>query len=125
MTITILRIDGSEEQHEIERAKAFPLMSQLIGARTLEVVNLRDGRVMCIDEDGYEVVLVERDPLPGFDFVAERVPVRPLKPANAKATALYHAICVPGTTHEIVGDVAIVRDADFDDDDEDSDEANA
>jgi uncharacterized NAD-dependent epimerase/dehydratase family protein len=30
------------------------------------------------------------------------------KPVNAKATALYHAVCRPGTTHQIHGDVVIV-----------------
>jgi hypothetical protein len=114
MTITIIRIDGTEEQHEVARPDdAFRATAQLIHARTVEMVNLRDGRVMLVDEDGYEVQVVEREPPPGYDFAAERVPVRPLKPANPKATALYHAICVEGTTHQIVGDVAIVNDADF------------
>lgn len=121
MVITVIRVDGREEQHEIDRATAFPTMQRLIDARTLEVVNLRDGRVMCIDEDGYEVQVVEREPPPSFDFAAERVPLRPLKPANPKATALYHAVCVEGTTHQIVGDVAIVRDVDFKDDDDEDD----
>jgi hypothetical protein len=35
------------------------------------------------------------------------------KPVNDKATALYRAICRPGTIHSIHGDVAIVNDADF------------
>jgi len=35
------------------------------------------------------------------------------KPANEKATAMYLALCEPGTTHQICGDVAIVNDADF------------
>lgn len=35
------------------------------------------------------------------------------KPANHKATALYHSICKPGTLHSIHGDVAIVHDGDF------------
>jgi hypothetical protein len=35
------------------------------------------------------------------------------KPVNPKATALYHAICKPGTLHSIHGDVAIVHDGDF------------
>jgi len=34
-------------------------------------------------------------------------------PVNAAATALYHARCLPGTTHQIVGDVVIVPDSDF------------
>lgn len=39
--------------------------------------------------------------------------IRARKPVNAKATELYHAVCKPGTTHQIVGDVAIVNDEDF------------
>ncbi len=113
MNFTIIRTDGTEEQHEAERRDAFPVIAKLIGARTLEMVNLRDGRVMIIDEDGYEIEIVERPPPPGYTFAAERVPVKPLKPANLAATALYHAICHAGVTHEIVGDVAIVRDEDF------------
>jgi hypothetical protein len=35
------------------------------------------------------------------------------KPVNPKATALYHAICKPGTVWAIHGDVAIVNDKDF------------
>lgn len=35
------------------------------------------------------------------------------KEPNPAATKLYHAICKPGTTHQIHGDVAIVNDADF------------
>lgn len=32
------------------------------------------------------------------------------KPVNAKATALYHARCKPGTVHQIHGNVVIVND---------------
>lgn len=35
------------------------------------------------------------------------------RPINPIATALYHANCIPGTTHPICGDVAIVPDDDF------------
>jgi hypothetical protein len=35
------------------------------------------------------------------------------KPANPKATELYHSVCKPGTLHQIHGDVAIVHDGDF------------
>jgi hypothetical protein len=35
------------------------------------------------------------------------------KPVNQKATALYHAVCRPGTLHQIHGDVVIVSDRDF------------
>jgi hypothetical protein len=35
------------------------------------------------------------------------------RPVNPKATALYHANCLPGTTHPICGDVFICPDDDF------------
>ena len=35
------------------------------------------------------------------------------KPINPKATALYRAICYPGTNGTIHGDVAIINDRDF------------
>ena len=41
------------------------------------------------------------------------MPAKPRKPINEKATALYHANCRPGTTHQIVGDVVIVPDEDY------------
>jgi hypothetical protein len=35
------------------------------------------------------------------------------KPVNPRATELYHAVCYPGTTHAIHGDVAVANDSDF------------
>lgn len=35
------------------------------------------------------------------------------KPVNPKATELYHAVCYPGTIHQIHGDVAVANDSDF------------
>lgn len=62
-----------------------------IKADGLDTVNLRDGRVMMVDDTGY------------VDS----------KPKNARATAIYHGLCKPGTTHPVCGDVAIVNDSDF------------
>jgi hypothetical protein len=114
---TVLRIDGTEEQHHAPRATVFDEITKLLNARALDTVNLGYGRVMFVDDDGYEVELIERPPRDGFTFVMERKAVTPRKPTNPKATALYHAVCQPGVEHAIVGDVAIVRDKDFDDDD--------
>jgi len=69
-------------------------------------VNLRDGRVMLVDDNGYETEAVPRD------FGVELVCKRARKPLNQAATRLYHSVCRPGTTHQIVGDVAIVWDKD-------------
>lgn len=93
MTVTILRVSGIEETHELPRFRAIENICRLIGARTLDVVGLRDGRVMLVDDEGH--------------VRADRPPVNP------KATALYHGVCRPGTTHQIVGDVAIAIDEDF------------
>ena len=125
MTVQIIRTNGTEEIHTIEGEPrfAFRAIGTLIGAETLDVVNLRDGRVMLVDDDGYDIELVDHGPGPGpgglmHAFRIERKCVRAKKPVNPEATRLYHAICHPGVTHEIVGDVAIVRDHEFGRDDE-------
>lgn len=67
----------------------------MIGADTLDTVNLHHlGRplwVMVVDDLGHPKEL----------------------PVNEQATRLYHANCIPGTTHEIRGDVVIVLDDDY------------
>jgi len=80
MKIQILRTDGSEEIHEGTQAD----IDGLIGADMLDFVNLRDGRMMAVDDIGYKKGL----------------------PVNEMATELYHA--VRETDHEILGDVAII-----------------
>lgn len=107
MKVTIIKTDGTESVHDVNGIRQ---IMELIGALALDSVNLRDGRVMFVDDNGYETVVRDNPHSPGF---TELVPVKARKPVNAKATALYHAVCIPGTTHRIVGDVAIVLDADF------------
>ncbi len=80
----------------------------LLGISCGDSGNLRDGRMMIVDANGYEIEMVELSPGRFWNK-----PVRALRPVNAEATKLYHAVCVPGTTHQIVGDVAIVLDEDF------------
>lgn len=105
----VIRCDGTVEELPAPVSNAD--ICRLIGAATLDTVNLRHmGRplhVMCVDDNGYETKAVERD---GVTYM---VPQRARKPVNAKATALYHANCLPGTTHQIVGDVVVVPDEDF------------
>jgi hypothetical protein len=93
MTVTVIRTSGARETHELDVpvGERFPAIRALIGATYAEIVNLRDGWLMILDEDGY----------------ARR------RADNPTATALYHGICRPGTTHRIVGDVAICRDTDI------------
>lgn len=95
MTITrkLIRADGTEE--DLIGPHALDDVRQMIGASTLDTVALRHlGQplhVMLIDVNGY---------------------LRDL-PVNSKATELYHANCIPGTTHQIRGDVVIVPDGDY------------
>lgn len=95
MTITrkLIRTDGTEQI--IDGRLSLDAISKLIGADTIDTVSLRHMghplHVMIVDDNGHPDDL----------------------PLNAKATALYHANCIPGTTHHIVGDVAIVPDHDF------------
>jgi hypothetical protein len=108
VTIEVIRTNGSREQHVLS-GPLFQSIYKLIGCDTVDVVNLRDGRVMLVDDDGYEPgPLIEHAP---GRFAMTPGPAR--KPVNPEATKLYHSVCVPGTTHEIVGDVAIARDEDF------------
>jgi hypothetical protein len=90
LTRKLIRHDGTE----IECAKlTIGEVEKLIGADYLDTVNLRDqhGSVMLVDDLGHQKAL----------------------PVNAKATALYLSVCVPGTKHQIRGDVVICQDGDF------------
>lgn len=102
MKVHIIRTDGREEVTDLK----FASIPAAIQAQTMDSVNLHDGRVMLIDDHGYEVQTIQHS-----ENYVELRPIRRLKPANDKATALYHAVCKPGTTHQIAGDVAIVYDA--------------
>jgi hypothetical protein len=108
MNITIIRTNGTEEQITVDRTSVMKKIHEVLGAKYLDTVNLRDGRVMFVDDGGYET----REEQVGENHI-KMVPVRALKPVNARATRLYHSVCVPGTTHQIVGDVVIVIDEDF------------
>lgn len=92
MRVTVIRISGAREEHEVlHPSGAIRAIRKLIGAECLDSVNLRDGRVMLVDDTG----MVDG------------------RPVNPEATKLYWSICRAGTTHPICGDVAIARDEDF------------
>jgi hypothetical protein len=93
MTVEIIRVDGTREQHEITaHVAAIAIIQRAIGATCLDVVNLRDGRVMLVDDTG----------------------ARDGKPANEEATRLYVGVCRPGSHPlPVHGDVAIAVDSDF------------
>lgn len=107
--VTILRTDGTIEDHERKDSGSGLInwITRQIGAECTDSVNLRDGRVMIVNDRGYEVETIED---------AGHITLRPTKallPLNDKATEIYHSICRPGVTHQIVGDVAIAWERDF------------
>jgi hypothetical protein len=86
----LIRTDGTEEP--LIGPLSMTAIRALIGADVCDHVTLSDRvHVMILDDLGHKKGL----------------------PVNAKATALYHARCIPGTTHQIRGDVVIVPDSDF------------
>ncbi len=109
-TFLVLRTDGTEE--EIDTRPSARRICEAIGCATLDSVHVGRANgsdlMMMVDDRGYETEMV--------DHGGGRIELRPtkaLKPVNEKATRLYHAVCQPGTTHQIVGDVALAHDEDF------------
>lgn len=89
----IIRIDGTREM--LTERVSIAQIEAMIGAQVLDTVTLRHLghplHVMCVDDLGHQKGL----------------------PVNEKATSLYHASCLPGTMHQIRGDVVVVPDSDF------------
>lgn len=108
MQIEIIRTSGAIEQHDIPRNLVWNRLEALLGATCFDAVTLDVGRVMIVDDNGYETKTVDH----GNGHI-ELVPISARKPVNQAATELYWLRCRPGTTHQIVGDVAIVNDEDF------------
>lgn len=90
---TVLTVDGGREECLIEKSQLMSWIRSKVGGSTgaLDVVNLRDGRVMFVDDTGYNDG----------------------RPPNPEATKLYHSICRPGTTWQICGDVVVTLDRHF------------
>lgn len=92
--VEIIRTDSAKRTVHETTARGQQLMTfvqALIGANVSDKVNLRDGRVMVVDDLGHQKGLA----------------------LNEEATRLYHQVCKPGVKHKIVGLVAICRDEDF------------
>lgn len=89
MNSKVIRVDGTEES--IEGKVTIAKVESMINADCLDTVNLRDGRVMLVDDNG----------------ISKGLPINPM------ATGLYHSVCRSGTTHQIRGDVAVVFDSEF------------
>jgi hypothetical protein len=109
-TFLVIRVDGTEET--IKQKPTLGSIGRALRFDTFDFVRIgkADGSdlIMAIDDNGYVTQTIERSPR-SFEII----PVRPRKPPNPKATALYHSICKPGTDHQIVGDVAIMHDNEF------------
>lgn len=104
----IIRTDGTEEWRTDKPTS--DVVHAAIGAELFDTVLLdkKAMTVMLVDDEGYDT-----EPVDHGNGVIELKCVRARKPVNERATRLYHAVCLPGTTHQIVGDVAIVNDNDF------------
>jgi len=90
--VQILRVSGSVEEVELTQANWVKELEPLIDSRCFDTVNLGDGKVMIVDDDGY---MRERE-------------------VNLRATMLYWS--VKGLTNWcILGDVAIMNDRDLGD----------
>lgn len=90
--VEIIRADGAREQHRVAKGILMEWIRRMIAApQALDTVNLRDGRVMLVDDTGM---------IDG-------------RSTNPEATKLYHGLCRPGVTHPICGDVAITLDSNF------------
>lgn len=104
----LIRANGTEE--ELIGPISNSDIRALIGADCLGTVTLHHMgeplHVMLVDDHGWETEIVDKG-----DQIELR-PVRALKPINLKATRLYWQNCIPGTTHQIAGDVVIVPDLD-------------
>ncbi len=90
-TFKVIRTHGTETTYD--RKPTIPEIMRLIGCEGLDTVTVDRERktIMLVDDTGM---------LDG-------------KPINAKATELYHGVCVPETEHQIHGDVVLVNDGDF------------
>ena len=92
--VTLIKTNGEESVHEMPKLsmqKMYELANLDNFHDCFDTVNLRDGRIMMVDDGGH----------------------RKQRPVNQKATELYHAVCIPGTTHQIRGSVVICNDADW------------
>jgi len=87
----VIRVDGTKTLYE--EKPTLQKMYAAIGCNSIDTVILdRENEiVMVVDDTG----MVDG------------------KPVNLEATVFYHNVCVPGTLHQIHGDVAIVNDKDF------------
>jgi hypothetical protein len=90
-TIRIIYTRGRTEELPFPPHQPLRTIKTILACTSLDTVNLRNGCVMLVDDQGHQHSRED----------------------NPDATEIYHSICRPGTTHRILGPVAIVCDADF------------
>jgi hypothetical protein len=111
----LLRVDGSH----VDFDQPIPVkdFDRLLGCNMTDHVTLRhigdELHVMFVDDAGYETEPVQHE------WGVELKCTKARKPVNVEATKHYHANCVPGTTHQIVGHALIVPESDYVQDDGD------
>jgi hypothetical protein len=107
-TMLLIKADGSEQV--IAGKPENRTMHKLVGD-CLDFVRIgkldNSDLTMAVDDFGYETVTIDHG-----NGKIELKPIAARLPDNAKATEFYHAICLPGTIHRIVGDVVIFHDDD-------------
>lgn len=91
--VVLLKTDGTSQEFELPKPIRIERIHDLIGCEIFDSVNLRDGRVMLVDDTG----LIDG------------------KPLNKEATKLYAGVCRPEVRDKlaIAGDVVICVDEDF------------
>src|SRR5438128_4442234 len=113
MKVELIRTDGTHEWHTI-RAKGASARIQachdLMGCELSDTVNFHDGRVMLVDDAGWET---EMDTDIQGQLIIKCIRPKAGKEINPEATRLYRSVCRSGTTHQIVGDVILAEDRDF------------
>lgn len=111
----LIRYDGTEVDYH--GPQPMGKIKAAMGVRTVDTVALRHMgeplHVMLCDDDGYEIAGTQETVRPDGVKIVTIIPGKARWPINAKATALYHMNCIPGTTHGIVGNVFICPDEDF------------
>jgi hypothetical protein len=100
--VTIIHPDGAIVDSQVNPDTVMDQIHEALGGRRMDTVNLRDGRTMWVIDDGWETEPIEHGP--GH---IELKPTKAKFPINHRATALYRAVCRPGTTYRITGIVAI------------------
>lgn len=108
----VIRADGGARF--LPQQPSLSVLKDALGCTTIDVViltwldRITPDLVMIVDDDGWEYEVIDRG---GGYFHHRPLRPKPGKLVNPAATAIYQ-VCMPGTSHQIVGDVAICHDRD-------------